>query len=59
MQTFDAWIAQSAYITQGFGPVAFAAGTDGTVGTVKKRGQRAISISIKVTCWLISVNKLM
>ena len=42
MQTFDAWIAQSAYVTQGFSPVAFAAGTDGTVGTVKKRGQRAI-----------------
>ena len=53
---FDAGIAQSAYVTQGFSPVAFAAGSDGTVGTVKKRGQRTIFVNIKVTCWL---NELM
>jgi hypothetical protein len=60
MQKFDAGIAQSAYVTQGFSPVAFAAGTDGTVGTVKKRGQRgARDLHLHQGHVLVSVNKLM
>jgi len=30
-------IAQSVYVTQGFSPVTFATGTDGTMGTVEKK----------------------
>jgi len=30
-------IAQSVYVPQGFSPVTFATGTDGTMGTVEKK----------------------
>ena len=30
-------IAQSVYISQGFSPVTFTTGTDGTMGTVEKK----------------------
>ena len=36
----ESGIAQSAYVAQGFSPVAFAARTDGTVGTVEKQENR-------------------
>jgi hypothetical protein len=30
-------IAQDVYVSQGFGPVAFAPGADGTMGTVENK----------------------
>ena len=40
----ESGIAQSAYVAQGFSPVTFTTGTDGTMGTVEKRGDRINSI---------------